>query len=50
MMVYLRQLTALSICAGLLISCQSSGQHIDPDKQNKRAKIHYQIGLTYEIQ
>jgi len=32
-------------CAALLVSCQTSGEKIDPDKNNKRAKFHYQIGL-----
>ncbi len=44
-MKYIRYISTLLVCTSLLLSCQSTGTHMDTDKQNKRAKIHYQIGL-----
>lgn len=39
------RLAILIICALLLVGCQSNANKVDQEKQLKRAKLHYQIGL-----
>jgi len=45
MMPFIRHIFVAFICISLLISCQTTGNKIDPDRKSKQAKLHYQIGL-----